>query len=245
MKFVMSVLLVCSLWVYQASAGDASKISQGVKNTVKASYDRRLARKMFEYGLKRGAADAEAGVAYTSGDLRGPLWLSAIQGRTPDDRRLVSQALSSRHQNAYLSAFGDGYKSAMRAHEKAPAVPTVTLVDADLTSLGFSVLDYTMDHSGRMPDMESAVKLESSLKGYIGASYLQSRLTAGLLSPNPRLSGVLLRDIPDPKTTICVFDPHAQQDGSVDVLFVDGTVRRIAGTTWEAIKKKNHITVTR
>lgn len=226
---VIALLCLCSPMLAQRS-----------RRPVAAPAGQNLAEAMYQFGAAQGAADAASGAVYTSGDLKQPILKGMLGPHGQKYTRLANRAMQDKQWPHYLALFGRGYLGAMKKSGKPPVVPTAKPIAPNLTALGFAVLDYTLDHEGRLPMMRTSTELEASLRGYPGTG---SIFTKGPSRPTPNasLSGVALTKIARPASTILAYSSQVGANGLRAVLFVDGRVRRLNATEWGTAKKQSNI----
>lgn len=190
-------------------------------------------------------------VAYRS--LPSPALLAAItNGNTlqpaapPSPDTVLSLSLVNVRQIGSLDAI-QAYAPVTPAEAQAEAAQAAEATSvSNLKQLGLAVTMYEQDYDEKMPPMKSAAVTKQALLPYIKSDdVFQRPQTHEPYLPNTSLSGRSLASFQNPVTMVIYYEATPAPDGTRDVVFLDGHVKRIPESEWPALKAASHVPDTR
>jgi hypothetical protein len=120
----------------------------------------------------------------------------------------------------------------------------------DLPVLVQGMRQYAAIHQGKLPPLRDPAEMKKALfPAYVGlADAFYRKGDSQPFQPNPRLSERKLDSIPNAARVVAAYEPSATGGGGPKhdvptraVAFLDGSVRRVEGAEWEALRQANRL----
>ncbi|MFB3881517.1 MAG: hypothetical protein ACE149_09645 [Armatimonadota bacterium] len=108
---------------------------------------------------------------------------------------------------------------------------------SNLKNVALAAQMFMADYDDKIPPVETAEAFRKALEEYVPSNdVFQDPDTGELYSVNASLQGRSLAQIEDPAATVLVYQQTPRADGSRDVGFLDGHVKRVSDEEWQKLK---------
>ena len=125
-----------------------------------------------------------------------------------------------------------------QAREKARETASLS----NLKQISLAAMMYCQDYDETLPPTKSADRLRTVLAPYLKNNEIwTSPVTGKRYAANPWLSGMSLASIESPADTVMLYEAVAYRDGARAVAFVDGHVKKLSASAWEAARARSHV----
>jgi hypothetical protein len=112
--------------------------------------------------------------------------------------------------------------------------------EVHLTALYAALIGYTEAHEGLLPNMADADTVKQQLQDWVNSetTFIQPE-TEEPYQPNASLSEKTLAQIPNPEEIVAFYEAKVSEDGTIGVVFLDGTFERISAEDWPQVKHQS------
>lgn len=161
----------------------------------------------------------------------------ALENPTPFDLKdAMADRMSFNPETAMLAAIL--LPVFAQAREKARETASIS----NLKQISLAAMMYCQDYDETLPPTKSAERLRSVLAPYLKNNEIwTSPVTGKVYAANPWLSGKSLASIESPAETVMLFEAAPYRDGARAVAYVDGHVKKLSASAWEAAMSLSHI----
>lgn len=123
------------------------------------------------------------------------------------------------------------------------SIPYRPPVRSTIKALGLALQMYALDWDDSFPPAATTADAKAFLMPYTkSTTSWTSPVPGGAILFNTSLAGVRLKDIPEPKDTILLYESVAQPDGTRWVAYVDGSTDAPKPARWSKVSSSLHST---